>query len=129
MDRGRVARIALLAAALAACTPFGLARGDYWTGISTGDLGPCPAFDFDIVIDGDTVGGAAMSEYEFGTVLWDVRGVVGAGRQVQLETRTGDPRVATPRLLWTGSYNTVFWDLTQSGAPGCPKRVAGLHRK
>jgi hypothetical protein len=130
MNRGRIARIALLGAALAACTPFGLARGDYWAGISTGDLGPCPAFDFDINVDEDNIGGVATSEYPFGTVLWDVRGVKSGGGQVQVETRTGDPRVAPQRLVWTGTYNAVLWDLTQPGGSGCPKpRTARLQRK
>jgi hypothetical protein len=128
MSRGRIARIALLVAGLAACTPFGLARGDYWRGISTGDLGPCPPFDFDLALDGDAIGGAAESEYPFGTVLWDVRGQR-AGEQVRVETRTGDPRVKNQRLVWTGAYNPIMWDLTLAASPDCPvPRIARLQR-
>src|SRR5262249_14022888 len=46
----------LLLVVLLATGCVGFARGDYWAGISTGDLGPCPSFDFDINIDDDKVG-------------------------------------------------------------------------
>jgi hypothetical protein len=119
----------LLALLLAACTPFGLARGDYWTGISTGDLGPCPPFEFEISMADDMITGSATSEFEWGTALWDVKGRLTADRQVSLETRTEDPRVARPRLAWTGTYNPVLWTLTQEPDPACPQRTARLQRR
>jgi hypothetical protein len=116
--------------ALLAAGCVGFARGDYWTGISTGDLGPCPSFDFELVIDEDKVGGTATSEFDFGTVLWEVRGLIGPDRRVTVQTKTGDPRAPQPSLTWTGSYNVVLWDLTLTPDSRCPRaRVARLHRR
>jgi len=108
----------------------GLARGDYWTGISTGDLGPCPSFDFELVIEDDKVGGTATSEFDWGTALWEVRGLIGPDRRVTLQTKTGDPRVPQPTLTWTGSYNVMLWDIALTPDARCPKaRVARLQRR
>jgi hypothetical protein len=108
----------------------GFARGDYWAGISTGNLGPCPSFDFDINVDGDKIGGTATSEYDFGTVLWEVRGQIGAERRVTIQTKTGDPRVPQQTLVWTGTYNVVLWDIALTPDARCPAaRVARLQRK
>jgi hypothetical protein len=117
----------VLALAAAGC---GLARGDYWTGISTGDLGPCPSFEFELDIDGDKIGGTATSEFDFGTVLWEVRGLIGPERRVTVQTKTGDPRIPQPTLTWTGSYNTLIWDLAVTPDSRCPKaRVVRLYRR
>jgi hypothetical protein len=108
----------------------GFARGDYWTGISTGDLGPCPSFDFDLNIADDQIGGTATSEFDWGTVLWEVRGQIGPQSRVTLLTKTGDPRVPQQTLTWTGSYNVVLWDIALTPDSRCPKaRVAKLQRK
>jgi|RhiMetdeSRZDD1v2_1073273.scaffolds.fasta_scaffold205451_1 hypothetical protein len=120
----------LLLAALTGCVPFGLARGDYWTGISTGDLGPCPSFEVEIAIAEDRVSGTATSEYPFGTVLWDVRGQVSPTNEVLVEIRTGDPRVTRQIIRWTGTYNVMFWHLTEGPDPSCPKpRTVALQRR
>ena len=112
----------------AACTPLGLTRGDYWTGISTGDLGACPAFEFEIAVADGAITGTATSQFEWGTALWEVKGLL-ADRRVTIETRTEDPRVTRPRSSWTGTYNPVLWDLTQEPDPGCPPRTARLQRR
>ena len=120
----------LLLVLLASCTPFGFARGDYWTGISTGDLGPCPPVQFDVTIDEGRIGGSATSEHEWGATLWQVRGLISSGSQVQVETKTEDPRVARRTIQWTGSFNPLFWDLTEAADPACTKpRVVSLHRR
>jgi hypothetical protein len=119
--------LGLVAALGAGC--IGLARGDIWAGISTGDLGPCPYFTLDLVKDGDRIGGQAETQHDWGTTLWDVRGMVN-GSQVTLETETGDPRVARRRLTWTGTFNPILWDLTLPPTPDCPApRVARLQRR
>jgi len=116
--------------ALVAVGCVGLARGDYWRGISTGDLGPCPSFDFELVVEGDKVSGTATSEFDWGTALWEVRGLVGPDRRVTLQAKTLDPRVAQPNLTWTGTYNVLLWDVTLTPDSRCPKpRVARLQRR
>jgi hypothetical protein len=119
----------LLVLLLAGCTPLGFTRGEYWTGASTGDVGACPSFEFEIALVDDAVTGTATSEFEWGTALWEIRGRLAEGRQVSLETRTDDPRVAQPRLTWTGTYNPVLWNLTQQPDSGCPPRTARLQRR
>jgi hypothetical protein len=125
-----VGMLLVLVATLGGCPPFGLARGDYWSGLSTGDLGPCPSFDIDLAIAEDRVSGTATTEYSFGTVLWDVRGLRSDKDEVTVEIRTGDPRVTRQITVWTGAYNAVFWHLTERPDPSCPKpRTVGLQRK
>jgi hypothetical protein len=126
-----VGLLLVVVAALGGCPPFGLARGDYWSGISTGDLGPCPSFDVDLSIAQDQVSGTATTEHSFGMVLWDVRGQRSDKDEVKVEIRTGDPRVAQQITVWTGAYNSVFWHLTEAApSAGCPKpRTVGLQRK
>jgi hypothetical protein len=125
--RGLLRWTMLVAVVTAGC---GLARGDYWTGISTGDLGPCPSFEFEIVIEDDRVSGTATSEFDWGTALWEVRGLVGPDRRVTLQTRTPDPRVPQPSLTWTGTYNALLWDVTLTPDARCPRaRVARLQRR
>jgi len=119
----------LLALLVAGCTPLGLARGDYWTGTSTGDRGACPAFEFEIALADKAISGTATSQFEWGSALWEVKGLVAEGNRVTLETRTEDPRVTQPRLSWTGTYNPVLWTITQEPEPGCPPRTARLQRR
>jgi hypothetical protein len=120
----------LLLAFVGGCTPLGLIRGDYWTGTSTGGIDACPPYEFQLVLDGDIVSGSATSEFPWGTVLWEVRGQLGAGRHVTLETRTDDPRVSASSQTWTGTYNPVLWEITQSPVPGCAQpRTARLQRR
>jgi hypothetical protein len=119
----------LLALLVAGCTPLGLTRGDYWTGTSTGDLGPCPAFEFEIAFDDKTITGTATSQFEWGTALWEVKGLLDQDNRATIETRTEDPRVTQPRLSWTGHYNAVLWTITQEPDPNCPPRTARLQRR
>jgi hypothetical protein len=119
----------LLALAVAGCTPLGLARGDYWTGTSTGNLGTCPAFEFEIALDDKAITGTATSQFEWGTALWDVKGILAQDNRVTIETRTEDPRVTQPRSSWTGTYNPVLWTITEEPEPGCPARTARLQRR
>jgi len=119
-----------LAALAAGCTPLGLGRGDYWTGTSSGTGEACPPFEFELAIDDGRVTGSATAEFPWGAVLWDVRGQVGPERQVTLTTQTVDPRVASGRLTWTGSYNLVLWELAQAPDSTCPSpRVVKLQRR
>jgi hypothetical protein len=120
----------LLACTLGGCPPFGLARGDYWAGISTGDIGPCPSFDMELAIHENRIDGSATTDHSFGMVLWDIRGVESPQNEVMIETRTGDPRVARQIIRWTGKKNAVFWYLTETPDPSCPKpRTIGFQRK
>lgn len=122
-------RSVVLALLLVACTPLGFTRGDYWTGTSTGTIGPCPAFEFEISMADDAISGSATSEFEWGNTLWDVRGQVADGNRVSLETVSKDPRVTRQRLTWTGSYNPVLWTLTQEAEADCPERTVRLQRR
>jgi hypothetical protein len=122
----------LLGALATGCTPFGLARGDHWQGISTGDLGPCPSFDFvELVLDEGRFGGWAQTDHPWGATSWDIRGRLAEGHQAAFETRTEDPRVATRSVQWTGAYNSIFWEVRETPAsPGCPvPRVVRFQRK
>lgn len=119
-----------LAMLVAACTPFGFARGDFWTGKSTGDLGGCVPFDFHLVVEDGRIGGYATSEFEWGTAQWDLRGLVGPDRRVTLETRPADPRVPQPSLTWTGTYNPLLWEITLGPDAACPTpRTTRLQRR
>ena len=120
----------LVAVLWAGCTPLGFTRGDYWTGTSTGDLGACAPFEFEVVIEDGRIGGYATTEFEWGTTQWELRGLVGPERRVTLETRTEDPRVPEPTLTWTGTYNPVFWSITHGPDASCPApRTARLQRR
>ena len=66
MKPGTQAAGVLLALLMAGCTPLGLARGDYWTGTSTGDRGACPAFEFEIALADRAISGTATSQFEWG---------------------------------------------------------------
>lgn len=129
MKPGTRAAGILLALLMAGCTPLGLVRGDYWTGTSTGDRGACPAFEFEIALADRAISGTATSQFEWGSALWEVKGLVAEANRVTLETRTEDPRVTQPRLSWTGTYNPVLWTITQEPEPGCPPRTARLQRR
>ena len=94
----------LLASLTTGCV-FGFTRGDFWEGKSTGDLGACVPFDFHVVVEDGRIGGYAVTDFEWGTTQWELRGLVGPERRVTLETRTQDPRVPQPSLTWTGRYN------------------------
>lgn len=113
---------------------IGLWRGDYYAGLSSGDLQACVPFDFSVSIEeGGRILGTAVTTYPWGTVSWDVAGMV-SGSDILLETRTQDPRVAERRLQWRGRRNLasleVTQEVTQAGGAGCPApRTATLHRK
>src|SRR5262245_53862852 len=121
----RPARRAVLLAALAACLAtgcIGLLRGDYYAGISTGGLDACVPFNFDVSIEeGGRIRGLAATTYPFGTVSWDVSGMV-TGLDIALETRTEDPRVAVRRLQWRGQRYPISLEVTEEGGGCSPPR-------
>jgi hypothetical protein len=128
----RTARGVLLLGALAACLAtgcIGLWRGDYYAGLSTGGLDACVPFNFDVSIEeGGRIRGLAASSYPFGTVAWDVVGMVN-GLDIVLETRTDDPRVAERQLRWQGHRYAVSLEVTEEGGRCAPPRTARLNRK
>jgi hypothetical protein len=129
----RTVRGAVLAASLAAWLAtgcIGLWRGDYYAGLSSGDLEACVPFNFDVSIEeGGRIRGVAATEHRWGTVSWDVSGAV-TGGDIVLETRTGDPRVPEDLLRWRGRRHAVWLEVTQEEGGGCPvPRRATLHRK
>jgi hypothetical protein len=112
----RTARGAVLAASLAAWPAtgcIGLWRGEYYAGLSSGDLEACVPFNFDVSIEeGGRIRGVAATEHRWGTVSWD------------------DPRVPESHLRWRGRRHAVWLEVTQEGDGGCPApRRATLHRK
>jgi hypothetical protein len=109
---------------------IGLWRGDYYTGLSSGDLEACVPFNFDVSIEeGGRIMGLAATTYPWGTVSWDVRGAV-TGGDIVLETRTEDPRVAERLRRWRGRRGAVSLKVTEEGPGGCPEpRSATLYRK
>jgi hypothetical protein len=119
-----------LAAAWLATGCIGLLRGDYYAGLSSGDLQACVPFNFDVSIEeGGRILGLAATTYPWGTASWDVSGMV-TGTDVLLETRTMDPRVAEPRLSWRGRRGAISLEVTQEGSAGCSApRTVTLFRK
>jgi hypothetical protein len=111
---------------------IGLWRGDYYTGLSSGNLEACVPFSFDVSIEeGGRIMGLAATTYPWGTVSWDVRGAV-TGGDIVLETRTEDPRVAEGLRLrrWRGRRGAVSLQVTEEGTEGCPEpRRVTLYRK
>jgi hypothetical protein len=109
---------------------IGLARGDYYAGLSNGDLEACVPFNFDVSIqEGGRLLGVAATTYPWGTVSWDVSGAI-TGGDILLETRTEDPRVAERRLRWRGRRHAVSLEVTEEGSQGCATpRSATLYRK
>jgi hypothetical protein len=128
-----IAHPAVLLGALAvwlATGCVGLWRGDYYAGRSSGDLETCVPFNFDVSIEeGGRILGLAATTYPWGTVSWEVSGVVRGG-DILLETRTEDPRVAERRLHWQGQRHAVSMNVTEEGIGECPApRSATLYRK
>jgi hypothetical protein len=109
---------------------IGLWRGDYYSGRSSGDLGDCVPFAFEVSIEeGGRIMGVAATTYTWGTVSWNVAGVVEGG-DIVLETRTEDPRVAERLRRWHGRRGAVSLHVTDEGGSGCPEpRSATLYRK
>jgi hypothetical protein len=109
---------------------IGLWRGDYYAGVSSGDLEACVPFNFDVSIEeGGRIMGMAATTYRWGTVSWDVAGAV-TGGDIVLETRTEDPRVAERLRRWRGRRGAVSLKVTEEGPGGCPEpRSATLYRK
>ena len=129
----RAARRAVLLGSLVAWLAtgcIGLWRGDYYAGVSTGGIDACVPFNFDVsIVEGGRIQGLAATTYPFGTVSWDVSGTM-TGSDIQLETRTEDPRVAERRLRWRGRWNAISLEVTQEGDGVCsPPRTATLNRK
>lgn len=109
---------------------IGLWRGDYYAGLSSGDLEACVPFNFDVSIEeGGRIMGLAATTFPWGTVSWDVR-VMTEGGDIILETRTSDPRIADPLIRWRGHRRAVSLEVTEEGGKGCraPRSVT-MHRK
>jgi hypothetical protein len=110
---------------------IGLLRGDYYAGITTGGLDVCVPFNFDVSIEeGGRIMGLAATTYPWGTVSWDVTGVVADG-DIHLETRAADPRAPQQLVRWGGRRRAIALEVTEEGtAAGCPgPRTATLNRK
>ena len=121
--------VVLVALVLAGC--FGLWRGDYYGGVTTGELEACVPFSFDLSIEeGGAIAGWATTEYRWGTVSWEIRGQVGPQGELRFETWTEDPRVAQRRLIWRESRHLARLEIAQEGGAGCSApRHATLHKK
>ena len=130
----RTARRAVLLGPLAAWLAagcIGLWRGDYYAGRSSGDLETCLPFTFDVSIqEGGRIVGFAATTHSWGTVSWDVTGLV-SGSDIVLETRTEDPRVPERLLRWRGRWRPISLQVTEEdGGGGCPApRSVTLDRK
>jgi len=87
-------------------------------------------FDFDVSIEeGGRILGLAATAYRWGTVSWDVSGMV-TGGDIVLETRTEDPRIPERLVRWRGRRRAVSLEVTEEGAGRCPApRSATLYRK
>jgi hypothetical protein len=110
---------------------IGLVRGDYYAGITNGGLDACLPFNFDVSIEeGARIRGLAATTYPWGTVSWDVTGVIVEG-DIHLETRAADPRAPQQLIRWKGSRRAISLEVTEeTTAPGCPApRTAVLNRK
>jgi hypothetical protein len=116
------------AVALSGCL-LGMARGDYWTGATSGQThGECGYFEFELMIEDGRVSGSATSEHKFGTVLWSAQGMVNPDGAVVLETAAHDPRVDRQSVRWAGTLNVFVMELVETG--GCsPARAAKLVRR
>jgi hypothetical protein len=127
----RVLALGAVAVLVGGCL-LGKARGEYWTGVSTGTpSGECVPFRFELsVIEGGRVVGDAVIDTHVGAVLWTVRGQVADGRAVSLDTRTEDPRVRRQLIEWRGQLDLFKLDLTETDAAGCPAtRTVRLQRR
>jgi hypothetical protein len=127
----RVLALGAVAVLVGGCL-FGKARGEYWTGVSTGTpSGECVPFHFELsVIESGRVVGDAVAETWTGAVLWTVRGQVADGRAVSLDMRTEDPRMRRQLIEWRGQLDLFKFDLTEMDAAGCPAaRTVRLQRR
>jgi len=116
---------------LAAAGCIGLWRGDYYAGITNGGLDTCVPFNFDVSIEeGAQIRGLAATTYPWGTVSWNVTGVIVEG-DIHLETRADDPRAPQQLIRWGGERRAVSLVVTEeTTAPGCSgPRTARLDRK
>jgi hypothetical protein len=114
---------------LAGC--IGLLRGDYYAGITNGGLDACPPFNFDVSIEeGGRIMGLAATTYPWGTVSWDVTGMIADGK-IHLETRAADPRAPQQLVRWGGERRAIALEVAEEGtAEGCSApRTARLDRK
>ena len=128
---GRVARLLSPVAWLLAAGCIGLWRGDYYAGITNGGLDACVPFNFDVSIEeGGRIMGLAATTYPWGTVSWNVSGMIVDGK-IHLETRADDPRAPQQLIRWGGQRRAIALDVTEeTSAPGCPgPRTATLSRK
>ena len=116
----------LLLPALSGC----LIRVGYWTGQTSSGPGACVPFEFELTLDGDRIGGSATTEFEWGTVLWNVAGTLSAGK-FAVETVTPDPRVTRQRIRWSGDGNILTGSLTEDVKDeACPApRTVTLQRR
>ena len=110
---------------------IGLWRGDYYAGITNGGLDTCPPFNFDVSVEeGARIRGLAATTYSWGTVSWEVTGVIVEG-DIHLETRAADPRAPQQLVRWGGQRRAIALEVAEEGtAQGCSApRTARLDRK
>jgi hypothetical protein len=110
---------------------IGVWRGDYFAGVTTGGLDTCPPFTFDVSVeDGARIRGLAATTYPWGTVSWEVTGVIVEG-DIHLETRAADPRAPEQLVRWGGSRGAISLVVTEeTTGQGCSEpRTARLDRK
>jgi hypothetical protein len=109
---------------------IGLWRGDYYAGLSSGNIDQCVPFNFDVSIEeGGRIMGLAATTYPWGTASWNVVGEV-TGGEIVLETRTDDPRVTERVRRWRGRRGAISLEVTEEKSEGCPEpRSATLYRK
>ena len=127
----RAGRSLPLMVGLLATGCIGLLRGDYYAGITNGGLDTCVPFNFDVSIEeGGRIMGLAATTYPWGTVSWNVSGMIVDGK-IHLETRADDPRAPQQLIRWGGERRAIALEVAEEGAaPGCSgPRVARLDRK
>ena len=110
---------------------IGVWRGNYYAGMTTGGLDTCVPFNFDVSLDqGVRILGRAATTYPWGTVNWNVTGVIVEG-DIHLETRTDDPRAPQQLVRWSGQRRAISLEVTEEGtAQGCSApRTARLDQK
>jgi hypothetical protein len=109
---------------------IGLWRRDYHAGRSTGDLGACVPFNFEVSIEeGNRITGVAATTDPRGTASWNVSKLL-SGLDILVEARTDDPRVPEQIVRWKGRRHAVSLEVTEEGIGPCAApRTATLHHK
>jgi hypothetical protein len=129
IDGRAVLLVPVVAWLVAGC--IGLWRGDYYAGITSGGLDTCVPFNFDVSIEeGGRIMGLAATTYPWGTVSWNVTGMIVDGK-IHLETRADDPRAPQQLVRWGGERRAIALEVAEeTTAQGCSApRTARLDRK